>query len=806
MKRLIPVVVILGLSLVLLSAGLAWAGLTLTGPNVRASLNSSTVLIIPREDSVGWVVSNEATGNHFGDDDMYTGFFIGRLYHGAMQFDLSAIPPGSTIHSASVELTGQTREFMGSGGQWNLQLLEASVDADWPSHTYADIHEATVAYTIPPTLYNADLGEGVVNTFSFTPDQLPALGERVATTGRASFRLDGPSAGIMNVFSWDSGYGVGGLGRPPMLRINYTSGTPRPTATPIPSPTATPTLVPTPTPSPPPTSTPTLVPSPTATLPGPSPTPPPTPQLPGQLIGPNFPISTAEGWQGPPAMAYNSLADEYLVVWEDRRAGNPDIYGQRVSGSGALIGDNFPICTEGSWQMTPAVAYSSLADEYLVVWSDWRTSGPDIYGQRISSSGALLGDAFPISRAANEQRSPAVAYNNLADEYLVVWQDHRSFSAADFEIYQAPSEVYGQRVSSSGALLGGDFVLSAAPGWLGTPVIAYGRSANGYLVAWASGEGIMGQRVASNGELQGDNFAIAVAAQGSQWSPSLAYNGTDDEYLAVWKDYRNNQNNVSNADIYGQRVSSEGALLGSEFLITPAGDQGHPAVAYNALANEYLVVWTEGRNAGTAGLDIYGQRVSRDGSLIDSDFAISTAGADQRIPAVAYNGAANQYLVTWQDFRNEALSGRDLYGQRVGLPQIGPTPTPIRTPTPGPTATATSIPTPTLTPLPPTPTWTPVPPTATPLPSATPTTTVSPTATATGLPPTPTATPASPTATFTSLPSTATATSTPTFTSTPVSPTATFTPLPPTATATGAPPPPPPHPHPAPHPPPPTQP
>ena len=181
----------------------------------------TTITLTPAADAVGWVMSAEDSGNHFGDDDMYVGIFSGWIYHGAVQFDLSSIPSDARIRSAALELTGQTRRFLGDGGTWFLRLLSPDVDPNWPTPSFADIHNAPALHTIPPILHNEDLGVGVVNTFVFEQAHLRALEDRLASTKRVSFRLDGPDSGGNNVFSWDSGYGTGGLGAKPALRITY---------------------------------------------------------------------------------------------------------------------------------------------------------------------------------------------------------------------------------------------------------------------------------------------------------------------------------------------------------------------------------------------------------------------------------------------------------------------------------------------------------------------------------------------------------------------------------------------------------
>lgn len=61
-----------------------------------------------------------------------------------MQFDLSAIPAGSTIEYAAVELMGLSSENLRPEGMWQLQMLAPNAVDKWSEATYAAIHEAAV--------------------------------------------------------------------------------------------------------------------------------------------------------------------------------------------------------------------------------------------------------------------------------------------------------------------------------------------------------------------------------------------------------------------------------------------------------------------------------------------------------------------------------------------------------------------------------------------------------------------------------------------------------------------------------------
>jgi hypothetical protein len=202
--------------------------------------------------------------------------------------------------------------------------------------------------------------------------------------------------------------------------------------------------------------------------------------------------------------------------------------------------------------------------------------------------------------------------------------------------------------------------------------VTYNSAANQYLVVWVDSRNsptdIYGQRLKAFGRQQGNNFRISgPAATGKENYPTVAYNSVANQYLVTWYDWR--RNSISPIDIFGQRLSASGARLGSNFRINgsaPPAYEGHPYVVHNSAANQYLVVWQDSRNYSTRGSDIYGRRISTSGARLGIKFRISGSAAtsNEYEPSVAYNSAANQYLVVWADGRNVGSRGDDIYGQR----------------------------------------------------------------------------------------------------------------------------------------------
>ena len=126
-----------------------------------------------------------------------------------------------------------------------------------------------------------------------------------------------------------------------------------------------------------------------------------------------------------PAIAYNSNRNEYLVVWENVwPGGHHDVYAQRVAGDGRLL-NSFAVASSPNNQMNPSAAYDPVHDRYLVVWAyDYNGNGSDwdIYGRFIPWNGADAGLLdFSICNWTSNQRRPEVAYGRTPEEFLVTW-------------------------------------------------------------------------------------------------------------------------------------------------------------------------------------------------------------------------------------------------------------------------------------------------------------------------------------------------------------------------------------------------
>jgi hypothetical protein len=367
----------------------------------------------------------------------------------------------------------------------------------------------------------------------------------------------------------------------------------------------------------------------------------------GEVLDPTgIPISTATNNQQYPSVAFDGT--NYLAVWQDKRAGYPDIdiYGTRINQAGTILDpDGIPVSTAQLYQEFPAVAFDGI--NYLVVWQDGSGASYDIYGRRVNQNGIILDTiCIGISTSICGQYCPSVAFDGT--NYLVVWHDNRGISY----------DIYGARVNQTGAVLdpNGIQILIGTNGQK-YPSVIFGEA--NYLVAgqseinnYLNNIDIYGSRVNQSGIMLDTNAIVLSTEASNQQSSSAAFGSTN--YLVIWQDSRGN-----NYDIYGARLNQQGTVLDQTPIEISNSElqQLNPSVTFGETS--YFVVWQDERNGG---YDIYGTRVTQNGIVLEPNgIPLSTAAEDQSSPCIAFDGI--NYLAVWDDYRSGY--SKEIYGARI---------------------------------------------------------------------------------------------------------------------------------------------
>ncbi|RME60886.1 MAG: hypothetical protein D6790_08615, partial [Caldilineae bacterium] len=185
-----------------------------------------------------------------------------------------------------------------------------------------------------------------------------------------------------------------------------------------------------------------------------------------------------------PAAAYNSAADQFLVVWDEWYGGG-QLRGQRLLHNGAAVGETLIITTfpgGGTTHVFPDVAYDPFANRYLVVWAQGANNDWNIYGQLLDASGAPVGEVLAIADSSLDQRHPAVNFyeGEQGGVFLVLWDEQQPSSQVQNK------DIYGRWVTADGALLGNavPFVTDTANRIQEQAALAFNRRTRQFLVAY----------------------------------------------------------------------------------------------------------------------------------------------------------------------------------------------------------------------------------------------------------------------------------------------------------------------------------
>jgi hypothetical protein len=412
-----------------------------------------------------------------------------------------------------------------------------------------------------------------------------------------------------------------------------------------------------------------------------------------------------------------------------------EVWGRRLDSSGTPIGSKFQISDMGpagnpAFGAAPfsrvSVAYNSQANEYLVVWAADDNTAPlvdnefEIYAQRVDASGVQQGpddqrlsDMGPDGNAAFTARDPAVAYDSVANQYVVVWEGDDTTDNA--------FEIYAQLVNPGGMPIGPNDVRVSDMGADDTstlfgafdPSVAAAPASGQYLVAWRGDDNtpplvdnefeIFVQRLNTNLVAQGtnDQRISTMGPDGSTLfsaaSPAVTYNPTANQYLVAWQGDDDTPPLVNNeVEIFVQRLTAAGAETGTDDArVSEMGADGSttaaalsPSVVFNVPANEYLVAWSG--DDGVAPLadnefEAYFQSLSSTGAQIGADTRVSDMGPDGNANfdatgvSVAGSTTAPEYLMTWIGDDVSGLLGDnefEVYARRVGNAPVSPPPPP----------------------------------------------------------------------------------------------------------------------------------
>ncbi|PNX46865.1 MAG: hypothetical protein BV456_11715 [Thermoplasmata archaeon M8B2D] len=261
---------------------------------------------------------------------------------------------------------------------------------------------------------------------------------------------------------------------------------------------------------------------------------------PSGSVGPEILVCDAPACQADPYVCFNSVNNQFLVTWEDQRAGttNYDIYGRLYSTSGSPVGSEKIINNFANSQCEPWAAFDPIHNQYMIVWEEGEhaANGPfDIVMGLFDSNLNCIGPGSgnnPIKIADGnsdiDYNFPCVSFCEENQRFIVTYNDG-DISSGDWW-----GNVWGIIFDSSGnvkvdtfLIRNGNFVRTDAVPYLST----------NFLVAFNGGGNIWGRFVSSDdGTIYNGDIKISASTAAEADWVNLAVD--ENEIFAVWEDTR----------------------------------------------------------------------------------------------------------------------------------------------------------------------------------------------------------------------------------------------------------------------------
>ena len=336
-----------------------------------------------------------------------------------------------------------------------------------------------------------------------------------------------------------------------------------------------------------------------------------------------------------------------IITWEDNRAGNYDIYAQKIDSSGNVLWtiNGVAICSKTTNQKNPKIV-SDNASGAIIVWEDSVNSYWDVYVQKINSSGVTqwTSGGVSICNTVLAQINPKIDIDGLGGA-IITWQDKRN--GTDYD-------VYAQRINNSGSVVwtANGLLVCNAVNTQSNPRIEPDGT-NGAIIAWVDkrngiDNNIYAQRINSSGVTQWTNNGLLVCGStNNQSAIDLKYLGSTGA-LVTWKDDRAGTGSPA---IYTQLVSLAGVnqLTANGLLISNSLKSINPNTVEDGLGGA-IVAW---QDSLAVGWNITSQRLNASGVIQwqVGGVVVSDATNDQvNVSHISDNNGGAIYV--WEDYRN----------------------------------------------------------------------------------------------------------------------------------------------------------
>jgi VCBS repeat-containing protein len=365
-----------------------------------------------------------------------------------------------------------------------------------------------------------------------------------------------------------------------------------------------------------------------------------------------------------------------------------EIMGQILNASGQKIGEAFQVNTNTFYPQLGSSLISLDSGGFVVTWDDYSgdLSTSAIMAQVLDENGNKVGDEILV----NTETGGFQIYSDIATlsngDFVITW---RSDVVLLFHNGFVSTDIRGQRFSSDGNKIGGEFVVSpniaendpfANIEYKENPSIT-GLTDGKFVVTWTGGlafgetdNQIKSQIFNADGSKFGQEITIGNVSRDyiSGIDGQLLLDTTalsNGNYIVSWTDSRALGGDSDGALIKAKIFNSSGGVVKEEFLVnTTTSSNQYDSTISDLGDGKFIVSWADTSQLGadTSLSSIRAQIFEYDGDKIGEEFVVNSTTFNSQWEPFSLSTEDGGFVVAWRDSSNIPLghyAGTEIKGR-----------------------------------------------------------------------------------------------------------------------------------------------
>jgi hypothetical protein len=347
-----------------------------------------------------------------------------------------------------------------------------------------------------------------------------------------------------------------------------------------------------------------------------------------------WPVSPSSSGQSLASIVYDTVTKRYGVTWTES---------DKIR---AIVLDENTFPVDGPFEISESLNGVSLRsivvqnpaqEGFWVIWEQAQNSiaPPDLHGRPFGLPGKALGDTFTVDFAPGTQKSPAAVFNPVRNQIAIAYSN-------------IAGNVLNVKVlrfnAFTGGLTGGGTIDPGSENQA-NPAIAHDPIRDEYLLAYSAQSVFLNGRIRTlritpSGAVIENSKQTLASITGEHDVARPIYNGTRDEWGIAW------QVTTVGSDVWYARFAAgvTEPVVETRNIANDVGNRASPALAYAAVANQFLSLWT---NDTVSPDRVFTQRITASGLMLGPQAPIAATGPAQSDANVVLGKDGQEFVAVW---------------------------------------------------------------------------------------------------------------------------------------------------------------